>query len=163
MEGVAGLIALAIAAGALVVATVAMGMARSSKRAADASPAGVRTTELERRLGQLSQRLEVLEADVDAHRKQGVGEARPVSNAIRGTGAAITHVGLVRFDAFEDAGGAQSFALALLDDDADGFILTSLHSRPTTRVYVKSIRGGAADAPLSGEEEQALKEAGLTL
>ena len=68
-------------------------------------------------------------------------------------------------DHFVDAVGRitawSSFALALVDDDGDGIVLTSLHSRPTTRVYVKTIRRGVADAPLSGEEAQALREAGI--
>ena len=38
-------------------------------------------------------------------------------------------VGLVRFNPFEDTGGNQSFALALLDGRGDGFVVSSLHSR----------------------------------
>jgi hypothetical protein len=74
---------------------------------------------------------------------------------------AISHLGLVRFDAFEDAGGAQSFALVLLDDDADGIVLTSLHSRQSTRLYIKGVRRGVADSPLSVEEVRAMEHAGI--
>lgn len=151
------IVALVLAAAA-VVATM-----RSDQRGTEVAAGGFRNVELERHLLQLAQRLEVLESDVDAQRSGAHADARPVSNAIRRTGAAITHVGLVRFDAFDDTGGGQSFALAMLDDDADGMVLTSLHSRPTTRLYIKRIRGGVADAPLSTEEVQALGEAGLTL
>ncbi len=159
MEGlvvIVALVTLAVAA-----ATIAF-VLRSQRRPANMSPSGARSMELERRLAQMEQRLEVLEADVDAGRGVGGGGRAVVHSAPRGT-AAISRIGLVRFDAFEDAGGAQSFALALVDDDGDGIVLTSLHSRPTTRVYVKAIRRGVADAPLSGEEEQALREAGITL
>ena len=109
-----------------------------------------------------SQRLEVVEAESDAQRGTAPDGERAIRTGGRGV-AAISRIGLVRFDAFADAGGAQSFALALVDDDGDGIVLTSLHSRPTTRVYVKAIRRGVADAPLSGEEEQALRDAGITL
>jgi hypothetical protein len=153
----AAIVALALASAALVSVT------RSERRAVDLAPGAGRNTELERHLLQLGQRIDVLESDVDAQRSGAVADARPTSNALRGTGAAITHIGLVRFDAFDDTGGEQSFALAMLDDDADGIVLTSLHSRPTTRVYVKGVRGGVADAPLSAEERRALQEAGLTL
>ena len=62
---------------------------------------------------QLAQRLDVLEAEVD--RGHGAGApARTGPSTPRTAGVAISHVGLVRFDAFEDAGGAQSFALALI-------------------------------------------------
>ena len=68
----------------------------------------------------------------------------------------FANVGLVRFNPFEDTGGNQSFALALLDGYLDGFIVSSLHSRNGTRLYAKSIRGGAAETALSAEETQAL-------
>ena len=58
--------------------------------------------------------------------------------------------------------GEDGLGLTLPDEDGDGIVLTSLHSRPTTRVYVKAVRRGVADAPLSGEEERALRDAGVT-
>ena len=42
---------------------------------------------------------------------------------------AFQRVGLVRYNPFEDTGGNQSFALALLDADEDGLIISSLHAR----------------------------------
>lgn len=76
---------------------------------------------------------------------------------------AIQHVGLVRFNPFDDTGGNQSFALALLDANADGIVLSSLHSRTATRVYVKAILAGRSDAQLSAEEIAALRDAGLSI
>ena len=110
---------------------------------------------------QLGQRLEVVEADVDAQRDGSVGE-RTSPDTLRTAGVAISHLGLVRFDAFEDTGGAQSFALALIDDDGDGIVLTSLHSRQATRLYIKGIRRGVADSPLSAEEVRAMHTAGFS-
>jgi hypothetical protein len=158
MEGVVAVAAVV----ALLVAMLAIVLVlRGERRSTDVSPGAARIADLERRLAQQSRRLELLERDVDAQRDGIEVEARPLANAIRRTGSAISHLGLVRFDAFDDTGGGQSFALALIDDDGDGVILTSLHSRQTTRVFVKDIRGGVADVPLSGEEERALREAGL--
>jgi hypothetical protein len=158
MEGAAiilAIVALAVAGGAVALAV------RSGQRDLDVSPGGSRMIALERRVAQLGQRLEVLESEADAERAGGGDGAVPLRTSPRGA-AAISRIGLVRFDAFSDTGGAQSFALALVDDDGDGIVLTSLHSRPSTRVYIKTIRRGVADAPLSGEEEQALQEAGVT-
>ncbi|MBA3877597.1 MAG: DUF4446 domain-containing protein [Anaerolinea sp.] len=70
---------------------------------------------------------------------------------------AFSRVGLVRFNPFEDTGGNQSFALALLDAHGDGFVVSSLHARNMTRVYAKAIAGGKAEAALSDEEAQALR------
>ena len=69
---------------------------------------------------------------------------------------AFQHLGLVRYNPFEDTGGNQSFVVALLDADGDGFILTSLHSRQATRMYAKPVRRGKSDASLSAEEVEAL-------
>ena len=70
---------------------------------------------------------------------------------------ALQHLGFVRFNPFEDTGGNQSFVLALLDGGDDGVVISSLHSRSSTRVYAKSVTGGRADGALSAEESQALE------
>jgi hypothetical protein len=72
---------------------------------------------------------------------------------------AFQNVGLVRFNPFEDTGGNQSFALALLDSAGDGFVLSSLHARTGTRVYAKALTGGQAEGALSNEEAEALRRA----
>jgi hypothetical protein len=72
---------------------------------------------------------------------------------------AFGRVGLVRFNPFEDTGGNQSFALALLDGRGDGFVVSSLHARSGTRVYAKAVTGGASEAALSAEEAEALRQA----
>jgi hypothetical protein len=69
----------------------------------------------------------------------------------------FSRIGLVRFNPFEDTGGNQSFALALLDEHGDGFIASSLHARNLTRVYAKGVKGGRSQAALSAEEAEALR------
>ena len=68
-------------------------------------------------------------------------------------------MGLVRFNPFEDTGGNQSFALALLDGRANGFVVSSLHSRAGTRLYAKTIAAGSSETALSEEESEALRQA----
>jgi hypothetical protein len=159
MEGVAfviAFVALIVAVGAVAVTV------RGQRQAVELTPGGARTADLERHVSQLAHRLDGVQADVDAVRAGADPGPRVTASPLpRGT-AAISRIGLIRFDAFDDTGGAQSFALALVDDDGDGIVLTSLHSRPTTRVYVKAIRRGVADAPLSNEETRALQDAGIT-
>ena len=72
---------------------------------------------------------------------------------------AVQHVGLVRFDAFEDMGGHLSFATALLDADGDGFVLTSINGRQETRIYAKPIERGSSRYHLSDEEQEAIRRA----
>lgn len=72
---------------------------------------------------------------------------------------AVQHVGVVRFNPFEDTGSNQSFALALLDDRANGIVVSSLHSRQNTRLYLKLIADGRSETALSEEENEALRRA----
>jgi hypothetical protein len=69
----------------------------------------------------------------------------------------IQHIGLVRFNPFEDTGSDQSFAIALLDDRRDGIVISSLHGRSNTRVFAKPVEGGASSHTLSDEETQAIR------
>lgn len=71
----------------------------------------------------------------------------------------VQRVGLVRYDAFEDVGGQQSFSLAILDAQQNGLVLTSVYSRSDVRVYAKAIRQGQPSHPLSEEELQAIRNA----
>jgi hypothetical protein len=68
-------------------------------------------------------------------------------------------VGLVRYNPFEETGGNQSFALAILDAQGDGIVLSSLHARAGTRVYAKTVAGGRSEAALSDEESRAVQSA----
>ncbi len=73
--------------------------------------------------------------------------------------ACVQKVGLVRFDAFDDVGGEQSFALVLLDGKGAGVALSSLYGRQDSRLYAKSIANGGSERELSDEEKAALNEA----
>jgi hypothetical protein len=71
--------------------------------------------------------------------------------------SSIQHIGLVRFNPFEDTGSDQSFAIALLDGERDGVVVSSLHGRTNTRVFAKPVEGGASRHALSDEEAQAIR------
>ena len=72
---------------------------------------------------------------------------------------AVRHVGIVRFDAFEDMGGRLSFSAAFLDGQGNGVVITSISGRQDTRCYAKQIRHGGSAHHLSDEERQAIREA----
>ena len=71
----------------------------------------------------------------------------------------VKKIGLVRFNPFEELGGDHSFTLALLDGNENGFVLTGLHTRERTRVYIKPVKRGKSKYDLSKEEDKALKKA----
>ena len=72
---------------------------------------------------------------------------------------AVRHVGLVRYDAFEDVGGRLSFSCALLDDRGSGVVVTSINGRQDTRVYAKPVTDTRSAYNLSIEEEEAIRQA----
>lgn len=71
----------------------------------------------------------------------------------------VQHVGIVRFNPFRDAGGDQSFCIALLDEMHTGVVISSLYARDGVRVYGKPVQAGTSSYQLSEEEEQAIKKA----
>lgn len=128
-----------------------------------------------RRIGRLGRRLDGLTRGEDGKNLTGVLDAhldkvfaisREVDELTVRTAVAesnlrrsLQRVGLVRFNPFEDTGGNQSFALALLDANGDGLVVSSLHSRGGTRVYAKAVVAGKSEAALSDEETRAVREA----
>lgn len=73
----------------------------------------------------------------------------------------LQRVGVVRFDAFADLGGRQSFSVAILDSDENGVVLTGLSARHETRMYAKAVEGGVSISaiPLTPEEAAAVDAA----
>ena len=97
-----------------------------------------RTARVGRRLESLTQGSDAqsLEAVLGSHlervRKvvQDVDQVGARTSVIeRDLQGSFGRVGLVRFNPFEDTGGNQSFAIALLDGRGDGFVISSLHAR----------------------------------
>ncbi|HEY8830376.1 MAG TPA: DUF4446 family protein [Candidatus Limnocylindria bacterium] len=75
------------------------------------------------------------------------------------TGRSLQKVGVVRFNPFQDSGGDQSFAIALLDQRGSGVVVSSLHGRAETRIFAKQVINGRSTHSLSDEEQQAIREA----
>ena len=79
-----------------------------------------------------------------------------IEGGLRG---AVQRVALIRFNPFEETGGNQSFALALMDAAGNGLVISSLHARAGTRIYGKALVGGRAETALSAEETEAVRVA----
>lgn len=72
----------------------------------------------------------------------------------------LQKIGFIRFNPFSETGGSQSFVLSLLDEQDNGLVLSSLHSREATRFYAKKVKKGKGeDYQLSKEEQEAVKKA----
>ena len=71
----------------------------------------------------------------------------------------IQRIAMIRFDAFEDMGGKLSYAIALLDENGDGLVITSIYGRNENRTYAKTIQRGTSAHVLSREENEAVNRA----
>jgi hypothetical protein len=125
-----------------------------------------RVRKLEARLGLLTRGEDgrSLENVLGAHLDRVLAVSRAVDDLGRRTStielsarSALQRVGIVRYNPFEETGGNQSFALALLDAEDHGIIISSLHARSGTRVYAKAVTGGRPAGALSDEEAEALR------
>ncbi|MGL6279349.1 MAG: DUF4446 family protein [Gaiella sp.] len=72
---------------------------------------------------------------------------------------AVTNTSVVRYDAYEDAGGQQSASFAFLDATRTGTVVTAIQGRDYARVYVKELDRGTPSAALSPEEQEAVERA----
>jgi hypothetical protein len=74
----------------------------------------------------------------------------------------VSKIGFVRYNALDDTGSDLSYALALLNRDGDGVILSSIYSRTDTRTYGKAVSRFVPAANASEEELQAIERARAT-
>ena len=70
-----------------------------------------------------------------------------------------TKLGVIKYDAFNEMGGKLSFALAMLDNSNNGYVINSMHNREGCYTYVKEIIKGESFIPLGDEESKALSQA----
>lgn len=69
----------------------------------------------------------------------------------------VSRVGFVRYDAFDDTGSELSYALALLNREGDGVVVSSIYSRTDTRTYGKAVERYKAAVNASDEELRAIE------
>ena len=85
--------------------------------------------------------------------------AAGLSRVDRRVDTTVSKTSLVRYDAYEGAGGHQSASIALLDAGRSGVILTAIQGRDYARIYVKELDHGRPSVALSPEEEEAVERA----
>ena len=82
-----------------------------------------------------------------------------LANCENDSNISLKKIGLVNFDAFDDVTGKLSFALAILNNNNDGIILTSLYGHNSCNTYVREVVNGETPVKLLEEEKTALNEA----
>jgi hypothetical protein len=155
MEGTL-LVAVAAGAGAVLAlaGVLALWVAFRRLRAAqqvlmpDGATAGLvdRQASLQRAVMRVEQGLSDLQSLVE---RQGEVTERSLATSLR-------FQGLVRYDAYRDMGGSQSWSIALIDGNGTGAVVTCLHARDHARMYMKELEEGTPSQRLSPEEETAV-------
>jgi hypothetical protein len=82
-----------------------------------------------------------------------------LSRVDRRLDTAVSKTSLVRYDAYEGAGGHQSASIALLDAARTGVVVSAIQGRDYARIYVKELDRGRPNVALSPEEEEAVERA----
>jgi hypothetical protein len=154
--GIVAIAACAVALAALVVAVVALVRLRRL-RADQRVLLGVSPTDdLVEHAAHLEQEFRSLHAYVGDVAARLDGRLGAVEGRLDGT---IAFRGLVRFDAYNEMSGQQSVAIALLDAEQSGIVMSSIHHRDQARLYVKHVVRGDPEYALSPEEIEAVRVA----
>lgn len=91
------------------------------------------------------------------HRIESVEQTNArLNNEIKGS---VRGIATVRYNAFADVGGKQSFATALICENGSGVVVSSIYTRERVNIYAKPIVNFQSEYELSTEESRALKEA----
>jgi hypothetical protein len=85
--------------------------------------------------------------------------AAGLSRIDRRVDGCLSHTSIVRYDAYEDAGGHQSASLAFLDAARSGVVVSAIQGRDYARIYVKELDRGRPSLALSPEEQEAVDRA----
>jgi hypothetical protein len=109
--------------------------------------------------GSAAGRLRDLEEDAAATRAavDGLGDRAGKLEGLAGTD--LSGAGFVRYDAFAGTGSGLSYALALLNRQGNGVVLTSIYSREDTRTYGKPVANFKPTVVASEEELEAIERA----
>jgi hypothetical protein len=72
---------------------------------------------------------------------------------------ALSYIGVISYNAFGNIVGNRSRSIALLNQQADGIVITILTSREETLFFTKEVRAGVGVEELSPEEQAAVDRA----
>jgi hypothetical protein len=85
--------------------------------------------------------------------------ASGLASLARRVDGTVSHVAVIRYDAYAGTGGHQSASVALLDSSRTGVVLSAIQGRDYARIYVKELEDGRAAVSLSPEEQEAVDRA----
>lgn len=153
-----GIVAIAAAAVGVValLTTMILAMRLRKLRGEQRAVLGDRREDLVSHAASLGSQFEALHSyveDLAAHLDHRVGTVEQRLDS------AVSHVALVRYDAYNEMSGRQSVSIALLDATHTGVVLSAIHHRDSARMYAKQVTAGRGEQELSPEENEAVRSA----
>ncbi len=100
-----------------------------------------------------------LQARIDDLNRAVDEVAAALARVDRRVDGSVTNTSVIRYDAYEGAGGHQSASLAFLDAARSGVVVSAIQGRDYARIYVKELDHGNAPIALSPEEQEAVERA----
>ena len=107
---------------------------------------------LEKSILDNAQKIEALELITEEHNEQ----LRKLSTKSKGT---FQKTGIVKYDAFGEEEGALSFALTVLDENNNGWVMNFVQGSFRNYNYIKEVVSGESYIELSNEEKESLEKA----
>lgn len=121
-------------------------------RRIDALTMGSEGQSLEEEIAELVKKSEEISKETSSYERR----ITKLTGQIKGC---VQKTGLIKYDAFSQMGGKLSYALAILDENDNGYVINSVHSTDGCYSYAKQIEEGKCDIDLGTEEQQALQRA----
>lgn len=109
--------------------------------------------------GDVVRLMQELDEDLAGNEKQVADHAARIGAIEHSLTTAITHVGVVAYNAFGNIAGNQSRSIALLNVSGDGLVISVLVGRDETLFFAKQVRAFAGEEALSPEELAAVERA----
>lgn len=70
----------------------------------------------------------------------------------------VQNLRVLRYNAFDNTGSDLSYSVALVDEENNGVILSSIYGREENRCYAKPVVLGKSEYSLSAEEQEVLQK-----
>ena len=113
---------------------------------------GKKAKDLEDTMMALEENIKVLQKSKEKTEKEIIEINGKLRKSVRG-------LETIRFNPFPDQGSNQSFATALMDEEGNGVVLSSIHSREHVSVFAKPLSTYESEYELTDEERRAIEEA----
>ena len=96
--------------------------------------------------------------EVDRLRQDLAVAREEIEGLRRAVRTKVSSAQLLRYNAFQDLGSDLSFSFALLDDEQNGVVVSSIYGRDESRTYAKPVHAGVSTYALTEEEMQVITD-----